>query len=106
VKPEESTCTVELLIVGSIAVIEALTVLTVAAIALALTLLSYARPHPIGFAPHFCGAKVHPIDQSALPAVHPLAELLQPLTCSELRALLGIRSRSVSKLHLQAALIA
>jgi hypothetical protein len=104
VKPEESTCTVELLIVGAIAVIEALTVLTVTAIALALTLLSYARPHAT--APHFCGAIVHPIDQSALPAVHPLAELLQPLTCSELRALLGIRSRSVSKLHLQAALIA
>jgi hypothetical protein len=38
--------------------------------------------------------------------VHPLYEHLQPLTCAELRRVLGIRSRKLAKLQLQAALIA
>jgi hypothetical protein len=94
VKPEESTCTVDLLIVGAIAVIEAL---TVAAIALALTLLSYARPAGVWLTAGLGGAPP--------PFVHPLYDHLQPLTCAELRLLSGSRSRT-SKLHLQAALIA
>jgi hypothetical protein len=70
--------------------------LLVPLVALLLTVASYFRSRPLSQMGRWA--------KPAPPFVHPLHQLLQPLTCAELRRLSGSRSRA-SKLRLQAAVV-
>ena len=73
--------------------------LLVPAIALVLTITTHARPRSTAGSVS-AAATTPPIPPP--PAVHPLYGLLQPLTCAELRQVLGIHSRKLPTFHLHA----